>query len=299
MSDFFYIFIIVCIAVVATIACIRAVRSAKAIQLIANSPKEINDVCIVSMMRNPEGFEQWLSHHKAIGVSKFYILDDHSDASFFSSHHNDSCVIIEESQETHEEGNINQIIKIQERFVTKTLKNIKRNSIVFHIDSDEFIEDINMSENFNLPERLSQCIKPDIDVFLFKNREARYPENSRELFHVSEFKNCWNKGHECGSYGNGKSAARVTRGSKCPKPMGVHFFFPENERIQIMEDIVIHHCESPTFESFYSKYKQCNRQTYGLPLSVEAKKLAEKTEFENLYKKWRICNKDIIWKPRT
>lgn len=234
-------------------------------------------IAICSMVRKPFNFDTWLDYHLSLGVNYIFLRVEQTPElkKLIDKYPNIFAEFVENT-----DYSLSQMQR-QSKFI-ESVKDLMIDlgiNWILHIDSDEIF----CSNDLSIFEEIDN----KINVLHFKNYEAVYKSDnlSNPFLQTNKFK-VMNKL----SYGNGKSAARV---SKSLKPLNCHYF--EGKEIEILpKKAVILHFESPTFEFWYEKFK--NKKWIG---SVNlAKNSLEKVPFEFYKESIMIIKSGDIEKSR-
>jgi len=239
---------------------------------------------IALLMRKPEDLPLWLKHHRELGISKFYIrMEDTPGWEEFLKAQPDIEYEIAESDATN---NYETLQKRQIAFVNQSLRKAEKDGIewLFHIDADELLEG-------NLA--LLNTISPEIKTITMTNVEAVYDGTEKTCFDARRFKRCQEKGANCRSYANGKSAGRVIRPTNqggmvtdTPKTTlkGPHNFAYAGDHIKYNKQIDFNelhvlHFDSCSFGAWAEKFRHLNKGTTNkdktpFPYYEESKKIA-------------------------
>ena len=172
----------------------------------------------------------------------------------------------------------------QNRFIDKIKSDAKANKIDFivHLDDDELFW-VN-SKKYKHIQDFFYKLDDNVENVHFTNIEAVYPDNAQTCFSTSKFYNC-NRGGDCKSYANGKSAGNFSSHAYRLRLNGPHFFSGKNENIS-EDDALVLHFESCNFGKWWQKFKN---------LSNIDKKTFNKIPFDFYKKSIKLiknCNKD-------
>jgi len=236
-----------------------------------------NEIGIVSMMKNPIDLDYWLSTHRKMGVSKFYIRLEDPDPVTEQYLRNQPGVYLETGKST----GVNEYAEIQVRqnnWVNKVI-GIKDNiTWLIHIDSDEILEG-DLNEIKNLP--------GSVNTFWMQNAEAVYKDIPKkgECFTASKFINCAEG--KCVSYGNGKGGGRKSK----IVANGPHRM-KSDTGTEVKLKLILRHYESCDFDAYKNKFKRLsvqNKEPTPFPYyneSMDAAKMGE-NKLKCVYKKYR------------
>jgi hypothetical protein len=283
-------------------------------------------VGLVCMMRKPKNIEQWLDHHKSLGISHFYIrLEDTPELEQLLSNDPSIKLQIGSSSDKVENGNhsYDSIFERQSVMIREAIEWSKINKIdwLIGMDSDEWIEcsknknDFDPKNQISIQEAIHKEVENDLSIqnIIIENYEPLYQSiqhSSESCFQYSKLVQC-SKGN-CISYANGKSIGRV---SPQLYEFGVHRFGFKNGKEKVANYIRLIHFESCDLEQYIKKYLHLAfnvKQNINYPFefynqSIQVaksdvckndlgKNISEISEdcinaFKNLYQKYKIINK--------
>jgi len=219
-------------------------------------------VAIVSMVRHPKSFDQWLTYHKSIGINKFYIrLEDTPE--LVDVLRKDPSITLETGQSTEiaktQDKTYDSVYERQRDLIKKAIEMSKKDDIdwLIHIDCDELIECQKKIPNeiVTIQDAIFDEIKNDANVFniIMENYEAQYDKintTSDSCFEYKTLVKCADGG--CVSYANGKSIGKL---SKWLQEHGPHRFAHFGYGTEITaKNIRLLHFESCDFDQYMQKY---------------------------------------------
>ena len=247
------------------------------------------EICIVSMMKDPKNLESWLQHHRRMGVRRFYIrLEDTPKLEKFLSNSSDVHMEVGKSTGYNE---YNDIQVRQRKWVNRAIELAKKDGMswIIHIDSDELLNG-DLDEIRKLPS--------SVRTFWMQNMEAKYskiPRSEDNCFVASKMVDCSTESEKCVSYGNGKGGGRV---ADDVSEFGPHRFVSNQfGREEVKLKMVVYHYESCDFDIYKKKYKhlanQDEKTMKDIPFayykeSIEAAKQSGDSALEQIFTKYRI-----------
>lgn len=227
---------------------------------------------IALLMRKPEDLPLWLKHHRDLGITKFYVrMEDTPGWEEFLKAQPD---IEYEIAESDAKNNYETLQKRQIAFVNQSLRKAEKDGIdwLFHIDADELLEG-NLSS--------LSSISPEIKTITMTNVEAVYDGTEKTCFDARKFKRCQEKGANCRSYANGKSAGRVTSKTTLKGPHNFAYAGDHTKYNKQMDfdDLHVLHFDSCSFGAWAEKFRHLNKGTTNkdktpFPYYEESKKVA-------------------------
>ena len=249
---------------------------------------------IVSMMKDPKNVEEWLHHHRNMGVIQFYIrLEETPALESLLKSQPDVVLTVGESSGVNE---YEEIQVRQRNMVDAALADAMKTgdiSWLIHIDSDELLAG-DLDEIRNLPE--------SVRTFWMENVEAVYdgvPGKTDSCFKAETFREC-NKS-DCKSYANGKGGGRVAEDVQSHGPHRFHSQTRETEGVKL-QGVVVKHYESCDYDQYKKKYERLAVTNTALDIpfsyykdSIEAAKTGDEDMLRCVYKKHRTVeglNKD-------
>lgn len=207
-------------------------------------------VAIVLLTKNPEDFHVWLEYH--LNHLQFYhifvSIEDTPDLVDVIEPFKDKISYdLVDSSTTKD--NYFTLMQRQYKFIEKSIKRCQDMNIeyILHMDDDELFNITNTQTYKNVSE-LFASFDASFDCLHFTNFEAVFPAEQKHCFDTTRFLKC-GRGH-CKSYGNGKSAGKVSR---TLKPNGPHYFKGHVHNVST-KDAVILHFDSCTYKRWYSKF---------------------------------------------
>lgn len=208
-------------------------------------------VAIVLLTKNPEDFHVWLEYHlNYLKFSRVFVsIEDTPDLVHILEPYKEKITYeIVDSSTTKD--NYFTLMQRQNRFINKSIKQCQDMGIdyILHMDDDELFNITNSTTYKTVP-ALFASFDPSFQCLHFTNFEAVFPSDQQHCFDTTRFLKC-GRGH-CKSYGNGKSAGKVS--SKL-KPNGPHYFKGKVHNVST-KDAVILHFDSCTYKRWYSKFE--------------------------------------------
>jgi hypothetical protein len=261
---------------------------------------------IVSMMKNPDNIDEWLQHHRELGITEFYIRleknvkktvkknveKEKDDVEDYLRGQQDVVLTLGDSSGKNE---YKEIQKRQQKMVDEGLKNaLQRGTVdwLIHIDADELLYG-SLDEIISFP--------PSVRVFWMDNEEAVYddiPKEGQSCFQASRFRNCQQMAKKgdmsCASYANGKAGGRVAPDVRFGGP---HRFFTSldegADQIKLSQ-LKVRHYESCNFDSYKSKFINLVQSDTAMDIpfsyyneSIQAAKTGDEDALECVYTKYR------------
>lgn len=251
-------------------------------------------VATVSMMKDPKNIEEWLKHHRDMGIVRFYIrLEETPELDAFLQAQPDVVVMKGSSTGKNE---YSEIQVRQKKMVDAALAQGLQSGDVdwlIHIDADELLHG-SLDEIYEMP--------ASARTFWMQNEEAVYeniPGKKDSCFDASEFRNCDSQGVHCVSYVNGKGGGRVTEDVSLGGPHRFDTSKPGNQQIKL-EKLVVRHFESCDYESYRKKFMHLakNDDTEKIPFSyynesIEAARTGDENALQCVYTKHRTVKGDL------
>ena len=231
-----------------------------------SSPNSIK-VALASLIRDPPDIVAWLTKHRSVGISHFFIrLEDDRDQ-LLSSYLSQQPDITLFHGSSSDNNNYENLIDRQKQFVNMIIKSDKVASEmdwIFHIDCDELFE---VSSKYSGDIRYYLASVPrTVHTIKLVNVEAVYDkervQNGSCFESASRFLRC-DKGASCKSYVNGKAGARLGHTREYVELTGPHDFgfygsssnFPEPRHQDVpYDDLHVLHFDSCTLKSWFSKF---------------------------------------------
>lgn len=226
---------------------------------------------IALLMRKPEDLPIWLKHHRDMGIAKFYIRME--DTPGWDEYLKTQSDVEFEMAESDKSNNYETLQTRQIEFVNKSIKRAQKEGIkwIFHIDADELLEG-----DLGTLDRLS----PEIKTITMQNVEAVYDGTEKTCFDARRFKRCSDK-NDCRSYGNGKSAGRVSKELTLKGPHNFAFNGDHTKNTKRLDFKELHvlHFDSCSFGAWAEKFKHLSKGTTDkdktpFPYYEESKKIA-------------------------
>lgn len=244
-------------------------------------------VAIVCLVRKPIDIPLWISHHRSMGVTQFYIRLE--DSPGWESYLRDQPDVVLKIASSDKHGNnYETLMNRQIEFVNwATQHAIGKCSWIFHIDCDELLHG-DLAFLWRLPKTI-KCIH-------MTNVEAIYDkENNDTCFSSKKFLKC-SSGAPCKSYANGKAGARVQRGVMLAGP---HYFSYNNEYIGEhlyevpFEKLHVLHFDACSFGSWVEKYHHLGKNKKdNIPFEYYNESIkASEAAFE-VYEKYKMASHD-------
>lgn len=208
---------------------------------------------IVSMMKNPMGFETWLRYHRKCGIFKFYLRIEDSDHLKKISNHSSwhACIYAEY---TTGEQNYAHIMIRQLSFIKKIISIAKKDGCthLLHIDDDELLYCPDGSEKFelflNTSPQTASCIS-------LTNYEAVFKKTmSEDIFDARYFRT---NPTTYTSYVNGKSMGVLAHSDVYP--LGPHRFSGEEVKVPAKIAVILHY-ESACFFRWKRKFEEYSKK---------------------------------------
>jgi hypothetical protein len=254
------------------------------------APANLAKIGIVSMMRKPKDSQDWLDHHRGLGVARFYIRledADESEKAFFKAQ---ADVELEEGASS----GVDEYKDIQNRqikLVDKYLKEAADDGVkwLIHIDADELLEADSLDEIRELPD--------NVRTFWMENREAVYgdiPRANDKCFNAVSFRNCAENDSGCVSYINGKPGGRTVDDVYCEGPHRLQSR-REGAEQRKLETIKVRHYESCDVDMYKQKFRHVAKEVKSdIPFpyyneSVAAAKTGKDEAMEQVFRKYRVA----------
>lgn len=210
-------------------------------------------IAICSMVRKPLNFETWLAYHFSIGIEYMFLRVEETPELKEIIDKYPGKIFAEYDDDISKIDNYHTIQDRQRDFIDKSIQDSLNYPIrwIFHIDCDELIW---------TKESLMSVLTPvpkSFDCVHFQNFEAVYPHDDVQnvFVHTNKFIRC--RDGKCLSYGNGKSAGRVT---EALRNHGPHFFTGKVYEVSDRVGAILHF-DSPNFEEWYNKFKNLSEVT--------------------------------------
>lgn len=243
-------------------------------------------VALVSTMRKPEELFVWLRHHRAFGISHFFIrTEDTPGLEDFLSTQQDISFEIGRSDA---ENNYMSVLGRQTDFANRSLKNAREMGYewIIHIDADELL-DGSLDFLFSL-EPHYKCLK-------IENAEATYEENNESCFSTQRFVKCSAAGSKCRAYANGKAGGRTEYGVKVS---GVHDFYYSDDASHTyavpFDTLHVLHFDSCSFGTWAEKFKHYGKNKKDdIPFSYYNESITATGEAFKTYKKHVVSDDDV------
>jgi len=262
-----------------TVADLFGIRSDEDKKVIESSHR----IGIVSMIKEPKNIEQWLKHHRDMGILRFYIrLEETPDLVSYLDSQKD--VVLDKGSSTGK-NEYTEIQVRQKKMVDTALKKAYEAGDIdwlIHIDCDELLEG-------DLDE--IRGLSPKNRLFWMENVEAVYediPEKADTCFKAATFRKCSDPSVHCVSYVNGKGGGRVATDVTLGGPHRFTSTLEEGGGIKL-EKVVVKHYESCDFYSYKKKFMHLalNDDKMEIPFSyynesIEAAKKANETGKDNI-----------------
>jgi hypothetical protein len=278
-------------------------------------------IAIVTTVRNPHNFNDWLKYHFKFGVYKvFAIFDDpNEDISIYKNYDNKLQIILNDSNWKEKlkkckqyNSHINSLDKevmsrqILNAELVLSIAKVEMIDWLIHIDADEILYSNkynNISQSFSNLNNLTNIVK------LSNYELAPIENNSNNCFKTHTYFKTKKAGTLFKAYYNGKGACKVSSDSY---PFGVHDF--KNSKSEVKEtfnesDLVILHYVNCSFNEWIKKYKLLgkfsdkwwNRRFIPLKFHRESRDIVTNNNikfWENtakqLYNKEMIIDKNMI-----
>jgi GR25 family glycosyltransferase involved in LPS biosynthesis len=197
-------------------------------------------------MKNPIDLSAWLSHHRNMGVSHFYIrLEDTDESVAFYIESQEDCTL---ERGESEKDNYQTLMARQVRFVSSSLVSSSASEMdfLFAIDSDELLSG-SLTFLDSLPDSIS--------TLSIENAEAVYDGTQKKCFDSNKFRRCDLKS-QCRSYINGKAGGRVRSGVKPEGPHDFSYLGSLKKGNMKVPFSVLHvlHYDSCSFEAWAGKF---------------------------------------------
>jgi len=231
------------------------------------------------MMKDPKNVDEWLRHHRGMGVSRFYIrLEETPELESFLQSQEDVVLTVGKSSGVNEY----EEIQVRQRQMVDAALDAASGDMgwMIHIDSDELL-----AGDLNEIRTLPQTVR----TFWMMNVEAVYdgvPHATDSCFQAATFRECNQEGAECKSYANGKGGGRVAKDVRSHGPHRFRSDLADDETL--LQGVVVQHYESCDYEQYKKKYKRLavTDTTQDIPFSyynesIDAAKEAAETGDEN------------------
>lgn len=243
-------------------------------------------VAVACLMRKPIDLPLWLTHHRKLGINKFYIrLEDSPGWIEYLDTQSDIDYVISESDKS---GNNYETLQTrQKEYVSECMSKAQKENIdwVFHIDSDELLDG-----NLEFLQKLDKkykCLK-------LENVEAVFEEDKQDTcFDATKFLRC-SDGAPCKSYGNGKAAGRVEDGVNIAGPHdfmykgkmdGDHLYKVPFDTLHVL------HYDSCSFGSWGEKFLNLSKNKKGdIPFEYYNESISAAKEAYDVYKKYKMID---------
>jgi hypothetical protein len=203
-------------------------------------------IAIACLMRKPIDLPEWLTHHRNIGITKFYIrLEDSPTFVDYLQTQSDVSYI---SSESDRSGNNYETLQTRQgEYVNKCLEDAMSEGIdwVFHIDADELLHgDLSFLDELDT----------NYKCLAIQNAEAVFEEGQDSCFAAKKFLKC-SEGAACKSYVNGKAAGRAEQGVSSHGPHAFKYDGAEGSTYNVAFDVLhVLHYDSCSFGSWAEKY---------------------------------------------
>lgn len=244
------------------------------------------------MIRNPQEIHWWISYHKSMGVSAFFIrLEDSPHWEQYLRENNDVWYMESGSSDPYGNNYVTQADR-QGVFVNRIIDwcvnhrdDAKRIDFLFHIDQDELLHG-----SFDFLSKLHK----DTKVLHLKNTEAQYDTDDRftdaTCFRAKGFVKCWEPGSSCRAYANGKSGCKIDPEVRYHGPHNMiyknmtstHPFYYDIP----FEELHVRHFDSCTIGVFASKFHHMSKGLDTKPIPFP-KYLSSLEKIKNLYLSYR------------
>jgi len=235
-------------------------------------------VHIACMMKKPKNIDQWLDHHRKLGIDSFHIrLEDTPELEGYLRSQPDVSLEIGESSGNNE---YTEKQTRQKEFVDRALEQSNGDWLI-HIDSDELV-DGNLGSLKN--------VDPKTRTLVMNNKEAVFkdvPKKEDSCFEAARFRDC--SVESCAAYGNGKGIGRV---APDVNSNGSHRFKSSGKE-ETINDLHVLHFESCDFELYKDKFKGlAKNNTSDIPFdyykeSIDAAQNGTDTDLEKIFRKYR------------
>ena len=224
-------------------------------------------IAIVTTVRNPHSFNDWLNYHFRFGIYKIYVVfdDPNENTSQYNNYGNKLEIILNDNNwkrnlkkckqyNEHKNDFENEVMSRQILNAEFVLKIAKNNMIdwLIHIDADEILYSSkfnNISQSFSNLNNLTNVVK-------LNNYElAPLDSNTQNCFRTHTYFKTKKAGTLFKAYFNGKGACKV---SSDAYPFGVHDFKVDNYEMKEIineNDLVILHYVNCSFKEWINKYK--------------------------------------------
>ena len=278
-------------------------------------------IAIVTTVRNPHNFNDWLSYHFKFGIYKIYVVfDDPNENTLQYSHHGNKLNLILNDNEwkenlktckqynSHKNSFDDEVMSRQILNAEYVLKMAKIDMIdwLIHIDADEILYSNkydNISQSFSNLSNLSNIAK------LSNYEIAPLESNSNNCFRTHTYFKTKKAGSLYKAYYNGKGACKV---SSDAYPFGVHDFKVDKYEIKQTfdeNDLVILHYVNCSFNEWINKYKLLgkfsdkwwNRRPIPLKFHKESRDIITNNNIQfwqntarHLYNKEMLIDKDSV-----
>lgn len=211
-------------------------------------------VGIVVLMRKPTDVNLWFDHHRAAGISRFYVRLEDSPATAAYLRTLDDVYFEEGASDP--ENNYTTFQTRQREFVNKMLPKAKAEGIewIFHIDVDELLEGDILKTLGGIPATML--------VGKLKNAEAVYGEGEPTCFSSKKFIRC-DKGGPCTAYVNGKGVGRTVDGVTLGGPHDFVYHGKVDPTVthQIpFDDLHVLHYDSCTLGTWLEKFAHMSKK---------------------------------------
>ena len=250
---------------------------------------------LITFMRKPIDLSLWFKHHRALGISKFFIrVEDTPELEDYLRNQKD--VIFEMGESNKNGDNYMTLFERQITFINDTLTKAKSMNIdwVFNVDVDELLHGTL---------RILDDLDPKFKCLKLENAEAVFRENEPTCFSAIKFLRC-GKSAPCRAYANGKSGARPVEGVSS---RGVHNFAynGETEGSSIynvpFEDLHILHFDACSLGSWVEKYYHLSKnKKENIPFPYYHQSIDASVKAFDVYKKHTMdyadsVNNDLIY----
>lgn len=240
-------------------------------------------VGIVSMMKDPKNVDEWLDHHRSMGIRQFFIrLEETPALESYLRSQPDVVLTVGASSGVNEY----EEIQVRQRRMVDDALQVASVDWLIHLDADELLSG-DLDEIRALPE--------SVRTFWMENTEAVYqgvPGKKDSCFQAATFRNCNGVHSDCKSYANGKGGGRV---AKDVTSFGPHRFISDlTDKDVKLQGVVVQHYESCDYEQYKKKYQRLavSDTTQDIPFSyyrdsIDAAKTGDEERLQCVYEKHR------------
>lgn len=254
---------------------------------------KIPRIGLVTMMKHPDNVDEWLQHHRDMGIRVFYIrLEESPEVEDYLRHQEDVVLTVGASAGKNEYKEIQVRQKEMVDGALKTSFATGDLDWIIHMDADELLHG-----------SLEEIAEYDdkVRAFWMDNEEAVYddiPEEGSTCFQASRFRHCQKSlqgDMGCASYANGKAGGRVAPDVRFGGP---HRFFTsldgEEGSTKKLSGLKIRHYESCRFDSYKAKFLNLVQSDTAMDIpftyyneSIEAAKTGDEDALQCVYTKYR------------